>query len=180
MTKPKLLMLVIPLISYSPASLSEVSPARDEVLQVVEEMNAAWADQDLERCLSYFSVDTDFENSFGWLIQGREAMGRFLEWLFAKYPKQESTNIRVLSAVEFLAPDLALVETARRIAPPNAESPARVSRATYHVRQDNGTWLISKTRIWEPRLGAAAPEDLVAPSRFPEILSEHDSEVASR
>jgi uncharacterized protein (TIGR02246 family) len=151
-------------------SFSEVESRHDEVLQVVKEMNAAWADQDLSRCLSYFSEDTDFENSYGWFIRGREPMGQFLQWLFEQYPKRDSVNERTSSTAEFLTPELAVVEAVRMIPATNSELPTRTFRATHHLRREDGTWLIWKTRIWELRLSRSTPLESVAPSRFPEFF----------
>ncbi len=170
MVKKYKALFALALISCGLAGSSEFDGRHDEVLQVVEDMNVAWANQDLSRCLSYFSEDFDFENGYGWSIRGREAMGRFLQWLFEKLPKQDSVNVRTSSAAEFLAPDLALVETARRIPATNSESPGRTFRATHHLRREDGTWLIWKTRIWELRSSRSTPVEVVAPSRFPEIF----------
>ena len=146
----------------------------DEALQVVEKMDAAWANQDLALCLSYYSEDTDFENGYGWSIRGRKAMGEFLFWIFEQFRKQDLVNVRTLSVAEFLTPDLVVVEKANRIPAINDEFPARSYRATYHLRRDNGTWLIWRTRVWELRSARSAPLDSVAPSRFPEIFIDEE------
>ena len=175
MIKPGSLLVAVALAAFAPAGFCGSEDARGQVLQVVEQMNAAWSDQDLSRCISYYSEDTDWENGFGWSIHGRDALGRFLgDWLFVRYPKQEQgpQQVRASSTVEFLTPDLALVDTARRIGPQDGAAPSRLYRATHLVRREDGTWLIWKTRIWEPRSFSSAPEQFVAPSRFPELFDE--------
>ena len=171
MTKFRVLFAIV-IVSYSFGSFSAVQGTHAEILQVIEEMDAAWADQDLRLCLSYFSEDTDFENGYGWSIRGREAMGEFLSWLFKQFPKQDLDSVQISSVAEVLTPDLVMVERAKRIPATNNELPARTYRATYHLRRENGTWMIWKTRIWELRSRLSTPLDSVAPSRFPEMFND--------
>lgn len=173
MTRFIYLVLTPILLLGSPAGFAGAENAHEEVLQVVEDMNAAWSDQDSSRCLTYFSADTDFENSFGWSVQGRDKLGGFLDWLFARYPKQDSgddDNNRTASTAEFLTPNLALVESAQTVVSPTGDAPARTFRTTHLIKQENDVWLIWKTRIWEARASSIMPEQVAAPSRFPEMI----------
>lgn len=142
-----------------------------EILQVVAGMDEAWNEQQLETCLSYFAQDIDFENSFGWSIRDRVSLERFLEWLFARYPKQAGdagNEVTTKSSLAMLSIDLAMVDSIKTIGRHDGESPQRSIRSTHILRQDAGKWLVWKTRIWEVRSSDAAPIDLVAPSRFSE------------
>ena len=148
---------------------SHAADPRDEIKQVVTDMNAAWMDQDVSKCLSYFTQDADFENSFGWSFRDRNAFGRFLQWLFDRYPNDESApapQFHESYAVEMLTETLAMVESIRSVESQDAAAPARHSRAMYLVRKEAGAWLIWKTRIWEPKSSNALPDELIGPNRF--------------
>ena len=133
-------------------------------------MDAAWSDQDIQQSLSYFAVDVDFENSFGWVVRGREDLGRFLEWLFARYPKPDPSDDdgRTAATVEFLTPTLAFVESAQIIPPPREGATARTFRTTHLVKYQGDNWLIWKTRVWEAKSSNVVPDDIAAPRQFPE------------
>ena len=145
---------------------------QDQVLQVVADMNAAWDDQDAAATLTYFAEDVDFENSFGWTVRDRDSMGRFLEWLFARYPKPEGeappVESKTAASAEILGAGVALVDSVRIIGPATDERPARSIRTTHVLQREDGRWLISKTRIWDQRPSSVTPTELVAPSRFNE------------
>ncbi len=175
MTRVSLLVFAFFLLLHGAPSFADAGKPGKEVLAVVEGMDTAWSDQDVEQCLTYFSADIDFENSFGWSVQGRENLGRFLEWLFARYPKPDSTvesDNRTASAVQLLTPTLALVDSAQNVTPPGADAAPRIFRTTHIVKYENDAWQIWRTRIWEARASGAVPADIARNGRFPEISGE--------
>ena len=140
----------------------------DQVLQVVSDLDSAWTEQDVTRCLANFTDDADFENSFGWTIQGRESIRGFLEWLFARYPRSEQdeqAEVRFQSTVQILSDRLALVDAIRETVPETADEAVRSNRTLYLLRKDDDRWRIWQMRIWEPKRAVTTP-DVVAPSRF--------------
>ena len=119
----------------------------------VDGMNSAWDQQDLQTCLAFFTNDIDFENSFGWTVRDRDELGGFLEWLFARYPKTDgknSTEPKSTSEVDFLGPEIALVDSVKVIQPSAEGSSQRAFRTTYILKNEEGSWLIWKMR----KLGA--------------------------
>ena len=163
----KTLLLATLLVLAGQAGNTDEVSERDPILEAVANMNAAWDGQDVSTCLTFYTADTDFENSFGWTIHGRDSLGLFLEWLFDRYPRQEGTQApETASTVDVLGQGLALVDSVRVIHPSDEQAPPRSIRTTQILRQESGRWLIWKTRIWEQRSPNAVPTDLVAPTRF--------------
>ena len=112
----KSFIVILSIIVYIPISFASFIESEEQVLKVVDKMNSAWLEQDLAQCISYFSIDTNFENSYGWSISSRKSLEHFLQgFLFSKYPKIEQKYVHTSSTVEFLAPEIALVEEAKRI-----------------------------------------------------------------
>jgi uncharacterized protein (TIGR02246 family) len=170
--KFNVLILMLSLIAYIPTSFASAITAEEQVLKVVNEMNSAWLEQDLSRCISYFTLDTQFENSYGWSIANRESLKHFLQgFLFAKYPKIEQKYVHTGSTVEFLTADIALVEEAKRIDSQDSQSPPRWVRTNFLLKQIDGQWLIWKTHSWTPKSHDAPPTDFVVPNKYPQIFN---------
>ena len=151
------------------ASSVHADSTTDQVLQVISDLDSAWAEQNVPRCLASFTDDADFENSFGWTVRGRESIGRFLEWLFARYPKSEDgvpSNVRSRFEVQTLSDRLVLVDAIREPVDESADQAMRPNRTLYLLRKDQDRWKIWQMRIWEPRRAATAPADVVASGRF--------------
>lgn len=168
----KILVALLIFTIHIPSSLSKPMDSEDEVLNVIDKMNSAWLEQDSSKCISYFSIDTDFENSFGWSISSRKSLGIFLrEFLFSKYPKTDLKYVHTSSTVEFLTPDLVMVDEAKRIDPQDDKSKARFVRSSFLLKLVEGKWLIWKTRSWTPKFHKSPPQEFVLPNKFPDILN---------
>ena len=161
--------------TVAPSASALAEDANDSVLRTVEEMNAAWMDQDLDLCLSYFTDDTDFENSFGWTVRGREKMGAFLAWLFDRYPKDDRVEIRQSFTVDRLEGEIAWVEGGRRVVPPGDDPPDLRYRLSYLLVKEGENWRIATTRTWQPRAAREAP-DMVEAGRFAEVIKAPESD----
>lgn len=135
-------------------------------------MNSAWLEQDLPQCISYFSIDTSFENSYGWSISSRKSLEHFLQgFIFAKFPKIEKKYVHASSTVEFLAPDIALVEEAKRIDLQDSNYKAIFVRTNFILKQVEGKWLIWKTRSWTPKPHNDPPKEFVIPNKYPAVFN---------
>ena len=144
------------------------SPTK-QALEVIADLESAWVEQDVPRCLEAFAEDADFENSFGWTTRGRESIREFLEWLFARYPKSPDapqTNVRSQFDVQLLSDRLVLVDAIRETVADTSDLPLRTNRSLYLLKKDGDRWRIWQMRVWEPKRAAATPTDVVAPSRF--------------
>ncbi len=160
--------------SICSAAVFSASPDDESVVRnLVEDMNIAMLEQDLDRCLSYFAEDTDFENSLGWRTSSREALGRFLgDYLFKKYPPTDLDRYHSQLTVEFLSPVIAQVEQAKRIESADENIPTRTARTSYIVENRSGQWQIISTRSWVPRVVDNPPSEYVEPTRFPGIIND--------
>ena len=162
------MILTLIIASSSLSGFAEKQAAEDIALSVVLDMNDACNARDVQRCLTFYSRDTDFENSYGWTVKGREALRNFMaNYLFVHYPKSDAIQ-EDESIVELLAPDVAYVDLARRITPMDGNTKSAVYRFAYVLKADKGKWLIWKTRIWKPG-SAEAPHEFVEANRFPTI-----------
>ena len=168
MPRPVPLFLILAILFSTTNSYAQEANDPAAVMQTVDAMNAAWKDQDVETCVSFFTDDIDFENSFGWTIRERGSMARFLEWLFKRYPNDADGGPIVLessSTVQNLASGVALVE-ALQVMSTGEEEAARSIRSSYILKRQDGNWLIWKMRTWEQQSSDAAPKDIVAVGRF--------------
>ena len=105
---------------------------------------------DLEKYCELFSEDTDWENAFGWRLRGRQRLMEFLKFLWQVQAGSSYGPINY--RLEFLHPDVALVEYAfERIPPPNSPLAKRLVCATHILRKEKGVWQVALTRIWDPQ-----------------------------
>lgn len=151
---PLVLLLALGLAgAQRPAPSSEGEAPIREVLDRFEE---AFERRDAKLYASSFTLDADWESSFGSREQGRADIEKRLAGVYTMFQQADQTIEDV--RIRFITPDVAVAETVRTIAGQTGSwdqpLPARRVRTTAVLRKDDGTWLVdffraADLRVWE-------------------------------
>jgi uncharacterized protein (TIGR02246 family) len=122
------------------------SPAADEaaVRAVEAAYDAAWQAGDLDGLLACLSEDAVLINPRGEMARGHTEIRRELESVL-RGPAAGSKHTSVISGVEFLTPDVAIVDGEARIEGPAQEQPEQPRYTLAHRFTDI---LVRKDQAW--------------------------------
>ena len=113
----------------------------DPILEIVSELNSAWAAKDAAAYAAPFAEDAQFVNPVGGLISGRAAFQAQHVFLFTG-PFAGSTGIITVRDIEFLTGTIAIVQVDIVLTDYAALPPGLP--ATDGVVRNRGTWVVQK------------------------------------
>ncbi len=117
--------------------------AEKDLLQRANAFAAAFAKGDAKALAAFWTPDGEYIDETGTRLQGREAIARAFEGLFAE---NKGLKLRIdVKSMKFLPPDVAIEDGVSGVMAPDGKPPTQARYTNVHVKKD-GEWYLASVR----------------------------------